>query len=199
MKDIITKKVLIERTATYNKDMTKRYELTYRYNSSHKKEKAILFICMNPSSNDILLSDTTSNYILNNILPMGFTTITICNLFAYICKKIKVNEIVETTDNMEYIQSVLEREFHTIVVGYGNAYDTNKKVLKEKYLLEGLLKKANGHVVELIDKENKYSRLKTIHPLFAGQRFPSNWSFRKHYFENKDKTSNDQQNFVDNH
>ena len=40
-----------------------------------------------------------------------------------------------------------------------------------------------GRVVEVVDKAENYSRLKTIHPLFAGQRFSGQWKFRKYVME----------------
>lgn len=52
---------------------------------------------------------------------------------------------------------------------------------------------SNANVVELVDKGDVYSRLKTIHPLFAGQRFSGEWKFRKYVFhkegEEKDAKS----------
>lgn len=187
MENTITKNCILEKTAVFSKDMKKRYELTFTCKGVGKKEKGILVICLNPASKDILMSDTTTNYILNNLLPMGFTTITVCNLFANICTKLKTTALGDTKDNLDYIGEILGSKYHTILIGYGNTFESNKRVNEEKQNLLELLKAGKGNIVELVDTDNVYSRLKTIHPLFAGQRFSGKWKFRKYVFEKEEK------------
>lgn len=189
MDNTITKTGTLKKTAVFSKDMTKRYELTFCYEGGTKKQKSILIICLNPASADITITDTTTNYVLNNLLPMGYTTITICNLYATICGKLKTKEIAENSDNIEYIGDLLKNNYTTVLLGYGNTFTGNKKVNHEKEELEKLLKESKTNVVELVDKDDIYSRLKTIHPLFAGQRFSGEWKFRKYVFhkESEDK------------
>lgn len=183
MENAITKEAILKKTAIFSKDMKKRYELSYRYDAGTKKEKSILIICLNPASSDIAVTDTTTNYILNNLLPMGYTTITICNLFATICGKLKAKEISENKDNMQYIHELVLKKYNTVLLGYGNTFTNNKRVNQEKDTLEAMLKAEKANVVELVDKNDVYSRLKTIHPLFAGQRFSGKWKFRKYMFK----------------
>lgn len=179
MENVMTKKETIEKQAVFSKDMKKRYELTISLLG--KKGKRILVLCLNPASDSIQVSDTTTNYLMNNLFSMGYSTITICNLFPTICGKLTASGIRDDSDdNSEYLKSVLERDFQTILVGYGNTFPGNKQVEERKAVFDKLLSSAGKKAVELVDKEELYSRLKTIHPLFAGQRFSGNWKFRKH-------------------
>lgn len=73
MKDVVTKTETLKKTAVFNKEGDNRYELTISTES--KKDKSILVIGLNPASDNIQVSDTTTNYILNNLLPMGYTSI----------------------------------------------------------------------------------------------------------------------------
>lgn len=193
MENTVVKSGTLKKTAVFSKDMNRRYELTFCYESGSKKEKSILIICLNPTSTDITITDTTTNYILNNLLPMGYTTITICNLYATICGKLKVKELAENLDNIQYIRELLQKKYNTVLLGYGNTLTGNKKVNLEKMKLESVLMTSKANVVELVDKRDVYSRLKTIHPLFAGQRFSGEWKFRKYAFhkesEEKDAQS----------
>lgn len=63
--------------------------------------------------------------------------------------------------------------------GFGNTFIGNKKVKEEKEKLFKMLKPYSKKLVELVDAQEQYKELKTIHPLFAGQRFSGNWKFRK--------------------
>ena len=85
MKDTITKNETLKKTAVFNKSGDNRYELTISTES--KKGKSILVIGLNSASDNIQISDTTTNYMLNNLLPMGYTTITLCNLFSNVRKE----------------------------------------------------------------------------------------------------------------
>ena len=72
---------------------------------------------------------------------------------------------------MEYIKEVLKRDFDEILLGFGSGYEGSKRVKTEKENLSKILKPYAKKLVELMDAEEKYKKLKTIHPLFAGQRF----------------------------
>lgn len=181
MKDVVTRNETLKKTAVFNKEGDNRYELTISTES--KKGKSILVIGLNPASDNIQVSDTTTNYILNNLLPMGYTTITLCNLFSFVCTKLRTTDLFDNAENREYIREVLKRDFSAVLIGCGNAYTDNKRVIAEKRFLDTLLLDYKGRVVEVVDKAENYSRLKTIHPLFAGQRFSGQWKFRKYVME----------------
>ena len=62
--------------------------------------KKILVICTNPASSNLLAVDTTTNYLMNNLFAMGYSTITLCNLFAEITNKLKPAKAEDNADNM---------------------------------------------------------------------------------------------------
>lgn len=186
MKNTITQQQVLTKTAVFDKQEVNRYELTIATES--KKEKSILVIGLNPASDNIQISDTTTNYIINNLVPMGYTKITLCNLFSCVCNKLKSTDMIDNQSNREYLQEVLQRDFNAILVGYGNTYINNKRVKEEKMYIDSVLKACNSKVFEIVDKQENYSRLKTIHPLFAGQRFSGEWKLRKYIIEENEKS-----------
>lgn len=183
MERTLTVTSTIEKTAVFSNDKKKRYELTMKLQS--KKEKSILVLCLNPASDNLQIVDMTTNYLMNNLFEKGYTTITICNLYATICQKLSISGIDDNSDNLDYIHDVTGRDFHTILIGYGNTFANNKRVEEEKQKIDEIFKAHEKKVVELVDDDEIYSRLKNIHPLFAGQRFSGKWKFRKHIFELK--------------
>ncbi|MCM1246075.1 MAG: DUF1643 domain-containing protein [Roseburia sp.] len=182
MKNTLQDTITIEKQAVYSKDKKHRYELTLTLPG--KKGKSILVVCLNPASSDLLVTDTTTNYLMNNLFTAGYTAITICNLFSTICGKLTARDAGDDRDgNLFHLQTVLERKFDTVLIGYGNTFATNRQVMERKAELEGLLRKSGKKAVELVDREEKYAKLKTIHPLFAGQRFSGEWKFRPYRME----------------
>ena len=119
--------------------------------------------------------DTTTFLTLNNLMPMGFSTITICNLFANIFRKLRMSAIPDNDENMEYLRQVLERNFDRILLCYGNTCINNQRVQKEKNRLMELLRPWKDRVVVIMDRERVYEDLKTIHPLMAGRYFSGDW------------------------
>lgn len=172
-----TQKISLERTGIFSKSLDKRFE--YTIERKETKGKKILVICTNPTSNNLLLVDTTTNYLMNNLFALGYSTITLCNLFADITEKLKPANAGDNTDNIEFIKEVLKRDFDEILMGFGNGFVGNKKVADEKGNLYKLLKPYSKKLVELVDADEEYKELKTIHPLFAGQRFSGKWVMRK--------------------
>lgn len=169
--------IALERTGIFSQTMDKRFEYTIEQKGVEGKK--ILVICTNPASDNLLLVDTTTNYLMNNLFAMGYSTITLCNLFADITGKLQPVKAGDNAENMEYIGEVLKRDFDEILLGFGNGFVGNKKVTTEKENLNKLLKPYAKKLVELVDKDGNYKALKTIHPLFAGQRFSGKWVMRK--------------------
>lgn len=185
MENTVKQTGILEKTGVFNEELNKRYELTMEY--SGVQGKSILVICINPASDNIQIADTTTNYLTNNLLVMGYSTITLCNLFANITSKLKPSLIEDNTDNMMYIQEVLKRTFDNILIGFGNTFIGNKNVSEQKECLYQMLKPYEKKLVELTDSEGKYQELRTIHPLFAGQRFSGKWELKKHELPKSNK------------
>lgn len=177
MSDFTTENLMIEREGVFNEEKTKRFELTFVCSGMEtmETEMSILVIGLNPNSRDILTMDTTTFLTLNNLMPMGFSTITICNLFANIFRKLRMSAIPDNDENMEYLRQVLERNFDRILLCYGNTCINNQRVQKEKNRLMELLRPWKDRVVVIMDRERTYEDLRTIHPLMAGRYFPGDW------------------------
>ncbi|MCM1064351.1 MAG: DUF1643 domain-containing protein [Eubacterium sp.] len=175
--ETVKQNVTLDKTGIFSKTMDKRFE--YTMERKETKGKKILVICTNPTSENLLLVDTTTNYLMNNLFSMGYSTITLCNLFAEITEKLHPAKAKDNADNMEYLKEVLKRDFDEILLGFGSGYVGNKKVAEEKENLNRLLKPYAKKLVELVDADGNYKNLKTIHPLFAGQRFSGKWEMRK--------------------
>lgn len=186
MENIVKQTVIMEKTGVFSEDLKSRYELTME--SKGVEGKKILVICINPASDKLQVVDTTTNYLTNNLLTMGYSTITLCNLFAEITGKLQPIKAGDNSDNMAYIQELLARGYDDILIGFGNTFNGNKKVKEEKKLLHELLKPYAKKLVELVDTEGQYEKLKTIHPLYAGQRFSGKWKFRKYEFPKENST-----------
>lgn len=175
--ETVRQSITLERAGVFSQTLDKRFEYTMERKETEGKK--ILVICTNPASDNLLLVDTTTNYLMNNLFPMGYSTITLCNLFAEITGKLHPVKAGDNAENMEYIKEVLKRDFDEILLGFGNGFVGNKKVAEEKENLNKLLKPYAKKLVELVDADGNYKALKTIHPLFAGQRFSGKWTLRK--------------------
>lgn len=176
----IKQTILLEKTGIFSKSLSRRYEYTITCKGVDTKK--ILVICTNPASSNLLAVDTTTNYLMNNLFAMGYSTITLCNLFAEITNKLKPAKAEDNADNMEYLKEILKRDFDEILLGFGNGFTGNKRVKAEKETLYKILKPYAKKLVELVDTDGTYKNLKTIHPLFAGQRFSGKWMIRKFNF-----------------
>ena len=175
--ETVSQSITLEKTGVFSQSLDKRFEYTMERKGAEGKK--ILVICTNPTSDNLLVVDTTTNYLMNNLFSMGYSTITLCNLFAEITGKLHPVKAGDNADNMEFIKEVLKRDFNEILLGFGNGFNGNKKVTEEKENLNKLLKPYAKKLVELVDEDGNYKALRTIHPLFAGQRFSGKWALRK--------------------
>ena len=68
------------------------------------------------------------------------------------------------------------------MIGWGNTFIGNRRVEEAKRHVCEYLKPHAKKVYELVDTDGEYIGLRTIHPLFAGQRFSGKWEFRNFVF-----------------
>ena len=177
MENTVKQTGLLEKTGVFDEELENRYELHLTYNGV--KGKRVLVICMNPASDNIQVFDSTTNYLLNNFGMMGYSDITVWNLFSRICTKLKPSEIADNDRNMEYLKELLQSSYDAIVISWGCTFIGNKKVEAAKKEVLELLKPFEKQVYEIVDKGGKYANLKYIHVLFAGQRFSGLWDLRR--------------------
>lgn len=62
MENVVKQTGILEKTAVFDEELKKRYELTMEYKGV--KGKSILVICTNPASDKIQVADTTTNYLI---------------------------------------------------------------------------------------------------------------------------------------
>lgn len=180
MDNIIKHTSMLETTAVFDEGMRNRYELNMKY--TEEKGKSILIIGLNPTTDDIKCIDMTTKHLINNLGGMGYSEIVVWNLFSRICPKLKVTELAEedASKNLEYLELLLERKFDSVVLGYGNTYIGNKKVEEMKVQVKAILKAKKVKAKELVDKDGAYTKLQTMHPLYAGQRYSGQWKLRNY-------------------
>lgn len=177
MENTVKQTGLLEKTGVFDEELKNRYELHLTYNGV--KGKRVLVICMNPASDNIQVFDSTTNYLLNNFGMMGYSDITVWNLFSRICTKLKPSEITDNNRNMEYLKELLRSSYDAIVISWGCTFIGNKKVEAAKKEVLELLQPFEKQVYEIVDKEGRYSNLSYTHVLFAGQRYSGLWELRK--------------------
>ncbi len=177
MENTVKQTGLLEKTGVFDEDLENRYELHLTYNGI--KGKSVLLISTNPASNSIQIFDNTTNYLVNNLGAMGFSDITVWNLFSKICVKLHPAEIKDNQRNLEYLKEILGRKYDVIIIAWGSTFKGNKSVERAKQETFKLLKPYAKVVYEIVDDEGKYKDLSFIHPLFAGQRFSGHWQLKK--------------------
>lgn len=185
MNNVVKQTQLLEKTGIFNEELSKRYELSLVYKGV--KGKRAMIVGINPASDNVQIFDTTTNYLLNNLGTMGYSDIVVWNLFSEICTKLKPSKLEDDEENFEHLEELLKTEFDAIIIGYGSTFLGNKNVELAKERLHNMLKPYEKKVYEITDNVGVYSDLKTIHPLFAGQRFSGKWKLIKHEFPKKNK------------
>lgn len=185
MENTVKQTGLLEKTGVFDEELKNRYELHLTYNGV--KGKRVLVICMNPASDNVQVFDSTTNYLLNNFGLMGYSDITVWNLFSRICTKLKPSEITDNNRNMEYLKELLQSSYDAIVISWGCTFIGNKKVEAAKKEVLELLQPFEKQVYEIVDKEGRYSKLSYIHVLFAGQRFSGAWDLRQVKFPEQER------------
>lgn len=156
----------------------KRYEYTKILGK--EKGKAILLIMLNASGNsNINTMDTTTNLTVNNLAELGYTTITVWNLFPIITSKLNSLNIILDDDNFNYLREIIKRKFDTILIGWGNSFSVSKKVNQAKAKVHDILRPHADILVRIEDTDKKHTG-KSIHPLFAGLYFNHKWELVKY-------------------
>ncbi len=170
MDGIVKESVILETTAVFSEDQTKRYELTKEF-KPFKNGKSIAVIMLNAATRKVQETDATVNNLVSRLSTgdLVYSKITILNLFPDIMPKLIPSKTDNADINFKYIKEVLERGYDNILVGYGNSFIGNKVVENAKYLLNDLLKDYEKILVEINDEANSHD-CSPMHPLFAAMR-----------------------------
>ena len=180
MDNTVIESVILETTAVFNEDQTKRYELTKEF-KPNKDGKSIVVIMLNAASKNIQETDTTVNNLVNRLSckEFGFKKITILNLFPDIMSKLVPKKVDDLDTNFTYIKEVLSRGYDNILVGYGNSFIGNMIVENAKDSLSQLLMDYENILVEISDEDDTYA-CSPMHPLFASMRL-GKWVLKPHH------------------
>ena len=100
--------------------------------------------------------DTTTNLTVNNLSELGYTTITVWNLFTINTSKLKSLNMILDESNFNYLKELLKRKFDTILIGWGNSFTTSKKVNQAKAQIREILRPYADILTMIEDIEKKY-------------------------------------------
>ena len=128
-KSMITEKETIKCESIFSEDRQHRYLLKRIWN---KAKPLATVIMLNPCDADSLITDTTTFLVINNIVRMEkFGGVAILNLYSKLSQKLDFkwnsDENLNTKENDEYIISTA-KEAEAIILAWGRAQDTNKRV-----------------------------------------------------------------------
>jgi hypothetical protein len=170
MEGTIIQSVILETTAVFDETMNKRYELTKEFKGI-KGGKKVIVIMLNAATKEIQETDRTVNTLINQLSrsELGYSKITILNLFPDIMSKLNPSRIDSLDSNVEYIKEVLARGYDKILIGYGNNFIGNRVVESAKYRLNLILRDYADLLVEIGDEWDTYD-CSPMHPLFAALR-----------------------------
>lgn len=175
---MVTISSVVETTAVLSEEQDKRYEYTKLF--KNEKGKTVLLIMLNASGNNqIHAMDNTTNLTINNLSELGYTTVTVWNLFPEITAKLNPKNVSVDDDNLNYLKSLLKKKFDTVVIGWGSSFSTNSKVVSAKEKVHMFLKPYEDSLVQIEDKAGRYKG-KGVHPLFAGLYFNHEWVLSKY-------------------
>lgn len=183
---MVTISSIVETTAVLSDEQNKRYEYTKVF--KNEKGKKVLLIMLNASgTSQIHTMDNTTNLTISNLSELGYSTITVWNLFPLITAKLNSKNVVLDNDNFNYLKNLLKKKYDSIVIGWGTSLSTNKIVKQAKEQAYKLLKPYEKVLVQIEDNSGKYNN---SHPLFAGLYFNHQWTLGKYNIPDTESKSN---------
>jgi hypothetical protein len=163
----------VQTTAIFNEEGTERY-LLRKILTPEADTKRACIITIYPASTDALLMDLTSCLIQNSIYLLGFTSYDALNISPKINPSSgRLSDI--SPENMEQIKKsskeTTEKEGGIIIIAWGSAGASNKKICKAQHEILRLLQPFSDKVYMITDGKNK-----NLHPLVPSLRGSSNGS-----------------------
>lgn len=155
------------------------FEFTNEYDFDGKK--AVVITLSSESSNSLTCFDRTKYFTFNNLSKIGYSKITIFNLFTRVDEKLKPSSYSdkEIEESLKYLDGLLESGYDNIVVAFGTKMSKNRKVKEcKKILLERLIPYyKEGKVVKIVDDLELYKKSENecLHPLYAGNYISGRW------------------------
>jgi len=168
---MITEESTIHFTAIYNESKTMRYSLKRTWDDS--KSTATIIMSNAPLVEDITKSDLTSMLIQNNLLTLGYGSVTCVNLFSFMCQKLDLSGDIEGLTDDDNTQQILQsvQETDITIIAIGSVAKTYKKCAVFQNRLYDLLREHQDriHVIAAPDGSEGH------HPLSAKLREVGSW------------------------
>lgn len=132
---MITQKTTIKTETVCSEDKTKRYSLSIEWDKS--KKKAVVIMISAGQTNGVAF-DNSTNLVLSNLVPLGYGSVTIVNLFATIGSGRAVIEKEQDEQNIKHIVNAATNA-DDVIFAVGTGHSTNKSFReRQKELLEQL-------------------------------------------------------------
>lgn len=153
-----------------------------------------MVLMTNASQSGQIMTDYTTQSVVNNLYRLGYFGCDIANIFSRITTKVSTKDGVEslyTVENLEQIQkSAAAAENEVIVIAWGSLGDNNKKT---KAVQEKILDILRPHADKLYVISDKDGKKEQYHPLAAPVR--DSWVLKPFVLPEKEpdnKTANEQ-------
>ena len=160
-------------------DQRSIYEFTNEYGFDGKK--ALVITLSSESYNTPTFFDRTKYFTFINLSRIGYSKITMYNLFTKIGEKLKPANYTndDIAESLKYLKKLLNQGYDSIVIAMGTTMSKNRRVKECKKLLFELLLPYHkeGKVVRIVDDMELYNHdeEQCLHPLYAGNYIGGRW------------------------
>lgn len=164
---MITEKTIIKCEDVFSEDHTHRF----LWKRVWEKSKPIATVIMlNPCDSDGIITDTTTTLVVNNVARLEeFGGVAIVNLYSMLTSKLNFrwnsDEDLNHQENDSYIIKACE-EASKVILAWGRAEDTNKRVEERVNEVIGKLSKHKDKLFVISDGAGRYG----MHPLTPALR-----------------------------
>lgn len=164
---MFTEKATIKCEAVFSDDHMHRF----LWKRVWEKSKPIATVIMlNPCESDGIITDTTTSLVINNVARLeNFGGVAIVNLYSMLTSKLNFKWNADSDLNHEendgYIMKAAE-EASKVILAWGRAEDTNKRVEERASAVIDMLKKYKDKLCVISDGAGRYG----MHPLTPALR-----------------------------
>ena len=137
--------------------------------------KSALVIMFSSAVNNVKITDNTTHLLWNNMVHLGYSKITIWNLFP----DYKNRNEEQQKANLLVLKKLLKSNYDSIVIAWGSSKEYANTVINEKKAVYKLLENVKDKLVQIEDEKGNYID-KAFHPLFAGNYFGFQWKLEGH-------------------
>lgn len=149
----------------FDDNETRRYLLRLEWDK--EKPKACVIMLSAGTANGISL-DHTTNYVLENLLALGYGSVEVLNLFSNIKQK---TESAEDAENLKAISSAAKKA-DIIILASGSTFKTNSHVKKRQLAVLEILSEYQDNLYCIANSTGQ----KFYHPLCPSVR---KWNLQK--------------------